>query len=209
MGRNHGMSSNVSDTRLLQMLIHNLNSQASYPELPPSSVDTASGWLVDVMSGNKLWVHPRELQHIVIIPARSCIPIVPGMDTDGQQHTYILLLRGKYSNSWADLTKVFNRIWNGPSTTVNKELGVKTEHEGEYPQISQIKLEAIWAEQTRYARDEEGTRGALAILMAREDIFVKTSNDAGDIRFENRKALELTDFIAQCAKEVKVELVEV
>ena len=121
------------------------------------------------------------LTHIVIFRARSRITLLPGMNTDGQQHTYILILRARYSNSWVDLTKVFNRIWNGPSTTINMALGIKFEHDGGNAKTSQEELEKVWREQTHYATDVEGRKIALAAVMVREDSLLKFPNREGEM----------------------------
>ena len=92
------------------MLIEFLATQAPSGAILSSSVHEPSGRLLDFISGDVMWVNPRILDHIVIFPARSHIPLLSGLDTDGQEHVYILILRTSYSNSWAGLAKVFNQI---------------------------------------------------------------------------------------------------
>lgn len=66
----------------------------------------------------------------------------------GQQITYLLILRASYANSWADLTKVFNRIWNGPNW-VNRVHGQRVDGATlgwPYRKLSQAEVTQMWEE---------------------------------------------------------------
>lgn len=117
------------------------NAMSGSPELP-------GGWHVDPHSGNALWVAHHAEVDLIKFPSCSIIPLIPGENTDGQQVTYILILRARYSNSWADLTKVFNRIWNGPSYTIIPQIMGGFQHGKEHSDISQHEMERMWREQT-------------------------------------------------------------
>ena len=210
IGRRWGVPSDTPTARLLPETIraiarvwpHDLN-KPTPPVLEPS------GWIVDPTNNDISWMDPRLSGPVIITPAREKIPLVPGLNTDSQQLTYILILCTQYSNAWVDVTKVFNRIWNGPSVVVSTTLSVGLAFTGPYPELSQQELEKLWSEQTLYPTDAQRRKVALAALMAREDIFVTLRNVEGGIHFRSGKAKELTDHIEQCAKEVKVELKEV
>ena len=53
----------------------------------------------------------------IALPSRSDIPIILDVlnGFQGQQITYPFILRATYGNSWADMARVFNCIWHGPS----------------------------------------------------------------------------------------------
>lgn len=178
------------------------NVMSTSPELP-------GGWHVDPHSGDVMWVAHHAKLDLIRVPSRSVIPLIPGENTDGQQVTYILILRARYSNSWADLTKVFNQIWNGPSYTIIPQVKGKFQHGKEHSDISQQEMERMWREQTLYARDVPGMRAGLTTLMEREDILMTFLDKEGNMNSRISNAKVLTDHIETCARDVDVVLVRV
>lgn len=174
-----------------------------------SPSELTGGWHVDPHGGDAMWVAHHPKLDLIRVSSRSLIPLVQGKNTDGQQVTYILILRTRYSNSWADLTKVFNQIWNGPSYTIIPLIKSKFEHGKEHSDISQQEMERMWSEQKLYARDVPGMRAALTTLMEREDILVTFPDQECKIISRSSKAEALTDHIEACARDVNVVLVRV
>ncbi len=110
----------------------------------------------------------------VLIPSRSDIPVVQDVldGLRGQQITYLLILRTLYTIPWADLTKAFNCIWNGPSWVhrVKPDGNVESLIYGwPYRPLDQAEVVEMWEAQTLYPKDMEGMRSALALLEAKKD----------------------------------------
>ena len=120
------------------------------------------------------------------IPARSEIPIIPDVPNGvpGQQHTYMLILRASFSNSWTDLAKVFDTGWNGPDRVMGSD-GEVYEDARPNPEIGRDEFRYTWLNQMWYPRDEDGMRNALRELQSRQD-FVIRSFDKERLEFKSR-----------------------
>lgn len=132
---------------------------------------------------------PRGTFRIRPFAARSLIILIPDVPngTLGQQLTYILVLKATYSNSWFDLTKIFNKIWNErdwllgevePHHSENsaKWLGIRP-----YPEVSKDELRNLWRRQTIYKRDTDSVRAALESLRSRTDLQCRFPSHEGTI----------------------------
>ena len=157
---------------------------------------------------------PRGTVHIRPFAARSQIILIPDVPngTLGQQITYILVLRATYSNSWAELTKVFNRIWNekdwvlaefdpGLPQSWKKWLGIRP-----YPEVSKDEVRKLWRHQTIYKRDVDSMRAALENFRSKKDFQCRYPSYEGDIIGFDAKFENLMTAIEQAAQVVKVEL---
>ena len=157
---------------------------------------------------------PRGTVQIRPLAARSRIILIPGVPngTLGQQITYILILRATFSNSWADLTKIFNRIWNERDFVLaeydprypeswTKWLGIQP-----YPEVSKDKVRSLWRHQRIYQRDADSVRAALENLRSKTDFQCRFPSREGviiafDVTFD-----KLMKTIEQAAEAVEVEL---
>ncbi len=184
----------------------------------------AEAYYKDVSHSKRLWFWLRGSKTIEWVPrgtvqirpfaARSQIILIPDVPsgTRGQQITYILVLRATYFNSWADLTKIFNKIWNDRDWVLaeydpqlprswKKWLGIRP-----YPEVSKDEVRNLWRHQTIYKRDADSMRAALENLRSRTDFQCRYPSYEGaiiafDAAFEN-----LMTAIEQAAQAVKVEL---
>lgn len=178
----------------------------------------------DALHSKRLWFWLRGSKVIECVPsgtvrirpfaARSRIILIPGVPngTLGQQITYILVLRATFSNSWADLTKVFNKIWNERDWVLaefdpriprswKKWLGIHP-----YPEVSKDKVKKLWRHQKIYQRDADSMRAALEKLRSKTDFQCRFPSREGviiafDVTFD-----KLMKAIEQAAQAVEVEL---
>ena len=159
------------------------------------------------------WV-PRGTVQIRPFAARSHIILIPEVPngTLGQQITYILVLRATYSNSWADLTKVFNWIWNGRDCVLaeydpqlprswKKWCGIRP-----YPELSKDEVRKLWRHQTIYKRDADSMRVALETLRSKTDFQCRYPDYDGVITAFDTTFETLMTAIEQEAQVAEVEL---
>ena len=157
---------------------------------------------------------PMGTERIRPLAARSRIILIPGVPhgTLGQQITYILILRATFSNNWADLTKIFNQIWNERDFVLaeydprypqswTKWLGIQP-----YPDLSKDKVRSLWRHQRIYQRDADSVLAALENLSSRTDFQCRFPSREGviiafDVTFD-----KLIKAIKHAAEAVEVEL---
>ncbi len=185
----------------------------------------ADAYYKDASHSKRLWFWLRGSKTIEWVPrgtsvrirpfaARCQIILIPDVPdgTLGQQITYILVLRATYSNSWADLTKIFNKIWNDRDWVLaefdplrpqcwRKWLGMRP-----YPEVSKDEVRNLWRHQTIYKRDADTMQIALENLRSKTGFQCRYPNYEGaiiafDATFEN-----LMTYIEQKAQVVEVEL---
>ena len=185
----------------------------------------AEAYYKDASHSKRLWFWLRGSKTIEWVPrgtsvrirpfaARCQIILIPDVPdgTLGQQITYILVLRATYSNSWADLAKIFNKIWNDRDWVLaefdplrpqcwRKWLGMRP-----YPEVSKDEVRNLWRHQTIYKRDADSMRIALENLRSKTGLQCRYPDYEGaiiafDATFEN-----LMTYIEQKAQVVKVEL---
>ena len=185
----------------------------------------ADAYYKDASHSKRLWFWLRGSKTIEWVPrgtsvrirpfaARCQIILIPDVPdgTLGQQITYILVLRATYSNSWADLTKIFNRIWNDRDWVLaefdpllprswRKWLGMRP-----YPEVSKDEVRKLWRHQTIYKRDADSMRDALEDLRSKTDFQCRYPSHEGTIIAFNAKFENLMTAVEQAAQVVKVEL---
>ena len=178
----------------------------------------------DASHSKRLWFWLRGSEIIECVPsgtvrirpfaARSRIILIPSVPngTLGQQITYILVLRATFLNTWADSTKIFNRIWNendwvlaefdfGNPRSWKKFIGIRP-----YPEVSKAKVKSLWRQQTIYPRDADSMRAAMENLRTKTDFQCRFPSREGviiafDVTFD-----KLMKTIEQAAEAVEVEL---
>ena len=185
----------------------------------------ADEYYKDVLHSKRLWFWLRGSKTIEWVPrgtslrirpfaARCQIIIIPNVPngTFGQQITYILILRATYSNSWSDLTKVFNRIWNDRDWVLaeyaplrpecwRKWLGMRP-----YPEASKDEVRNLWRRQTIYKRDADSMRIVLENIRSRTGFQCRYPNYEGVIDAFDTTFQILMTAIEQKAQTVEVEL---
>ena len=178
----------------------------------------------DASHSKRLWFFLRGSEIIEWVPgstvrirpfaARSRIILIPSVPngTLGQQITYILILRSTFTNTWAELTKIFNRIWNehdwvladfdsGNPRSWKKVIGIRP-----YPEVSKAEVKSLWCQQTIYPRDADSMRAAMENLRAKTDFQCRFPSREGviiafDVTFD-----KLMKTIEQAAEAAEVEL---
>ena len=185
----------------------------------------ADAYYKDVSHSKRLWFWLRGSKTIEWVPrgtsvrirpfaARCQIILIPDAPdgTLGQQITYILVLRATYSNSWADLTKIFNKIWNDRDWVLaefdplrpqcwRKWLGMRP-----YPEVSKDEVRNLWRHQTIYKRDAESMRVALENLRSKTGFQCRYPDHEGAIIAFDATFETLMTAIEQAAQVVRVEL---
>ena len=157
---------------------------------------------------------PRGTFRIRPFAARSRIILIPDVPngTLGQQITYILILRATYANSWVDLTKIFNKIWNERDWVLaelepqhprnwKKWQGVRP-----YPEVSKDEFRNLWRRQTIYKRDTDSVRAALENLRSKTDFQCRFPSHEGTIIAFDVTFDKLMKAIEDAAQVVKVKL---
>ena len=179
----------------------------------------------NVSHSKRIWFWLRGSKTIMWIPratsfrirpfaARCQIILIPDVPdcTLGQQITYILILRATYSNSWADLTKIYNKIWNDWDWVLveyaplrpdcwKKWLGVRP-----YPEVSKDEVRDMWRHQTIYKRDPDSMRVALGNLRSRTGFRCRYPEYDGYITAFHATFENVMNYIQQKAQVVEVEL---
>ena len=184
----------------------------------------ADEYYKDVLHSKRLWFWLRGSKTIEWVPrgtsfrirpfaARCQIIIIPDVPdgTFGQQITYVLILRATYSNSWSDLTKIFNRIWNDRDWVLaeftprpecwKKWLGMRP-----YPEASKEEVRNLWRHQKIYKRDADSMRVALENLRSKTGFQCRYPDYEGVIDAFNTTFQFLMAAIEQKAQTVGVEL---
>lgn len=179
----------------------------------------------DVSHSKRLWFWLRGSNTLEWLPrttnirirpfaARCQIIIIPDVPdgTLGQQITYILLLRATYSNSWADLTKIFNKIWNDIDWVLTEFAPVrpdcwrKTLGMRPYPEVSKDEVRQLWRHQTIYKRDADSMRVALEDLRSRTGFQCRYPDYDGAIMAFDATFENLMTAIEHKAQSVEIEL---
>ena len=178
----------------------------------------------DASHSKRIWFWLRGSEIIEWVPgsnvrirpfaARSRIILIPSVPngTLGQQITYILILRSTFTNTWAELTKIFNRIWNEHDWVLadfdfvnprswKKLIGIRP-----YPEVSKAEVKSLWRQQTIYPRDADSMRAAMENLRTKTDFQCRFPSREGviiafDVTFD-----KLMKTIEQAAEAVEVEL---
>ncbi|KAK0507235.1 hypothetical protein JMJ35_010273 [Cladonia borealis] len=185
----------------------------------------ADAYYKNVSHSKRLWFWLRGSKTIEWIPrttsfrirpfaARCQIILIPDVPdcTLGQQITYILILRATYSNSWADLTKIYNKIWNDWDWVLvefapqrpecwSKWLGMRP-----YPEVSKDEVRDMWRHQTIYKRDPDSMRIALENLRSKTGFRCRYPDYDGYITAFHATFENLMTYIEQKAQVVEVEL---
>lgn len=101
-------------------------------------------------------------------------PLIPASysGTLGQKITYILILKASYSNTRADLAKVYNTLWNYIDFVALEfvegiQMGYTILGNRPYPEISKDDFRDMWRHQTLYPRDPDSMRAELLDLKGR------------------------------------------
>ena len=160
------------------------------------------------------WMPRTTSFRIIPFAARCQIILIPDVPdcTLGQQITYILILKTTYSNSWADLTKIYNKIWNDWDWVLvkfapqrpecwSKWLGIHP-----YPAVSKDEVRDMWRHQTIYKRDPDSMRVALANLRSKTSFRSRYPDYDGYITAFHATFENLMTYIEQKAQVVEVEL---
>ena len=188
------------DAEQSKIVSHNL-SPLPGPGQPSDKIFFPLGALIDEIpaESKRTWYRLRGSERIEWIPrgiirtrpfaARSIITLIPDVPggTLGQQIAYILVLKATFSNSWADLAKVYNDIWNHLDILVVEFDPDRPQHWRQYPGIrpypeaSKDEVRDMWRHQTIYKRDSESMRAELEKLKSRQDFLCRYPDNEGII----------------------------
>ncbi|KAK3176138.1 hypothetical protein OEA41_007460 [Lepraria neglecta] len=106
--------------------------------------------------------------------------------TLGQQLTYIIVLKATYSNTWVDLAKVYNALWNYVDfVSVESAEGIQQRYKilgsRPYPEISKDAFRDMWRHQTLYPRDPDSMKAELQNPKGRNDFQLRVPDYDGVI----------------------------